>query len=239
MQLRLSQFMKKLLISYVAVFVIQHVIDQFLGGNFRGWFGLVPDKVIHGALWQFFTYSFLHVDVMHLLLNLLVLAFLAGDIESIWGRRRFISFYGFCIIFTGLFYLLTSLLVAMAYPVLGFPMMGASGGIYGLLVAYAILFPDRELLFMMVFPVKSRQFIMILAGVEFLQALFSGQSGLSAIAHLSGMAGGWLFLWLQAKGIKMDFERKSTTSSKKKRSSHLKLVSDQNEDEQKDPKTWH
>lgn len=239
MQLRLSEFMKKLLISYVVVFVVQHVIDKFLGGNFHGWFGLVPEKILHGALWQFFTYSFLHVDVMHLLLNLLVLAFLAGDIESIWGRRRFILFYGFCILFTGLFYLFTSLLVALAYPVLGLPMMGASGGIYGLLVAYAILYPDREMLFMMMFPMKSRQFIMILAGVEFLQALFSGQSGLSAIAHLSGMAGGWLFLWLQAKGIKMDFERKLSPSSKKKRNSHLKLVSDQNDDEQKGPKTWH
>lgn len=241
MQLRLSEFMKKLLISYVVVFVVQHVIDKFLGGNFHGWFGLVPEKIMHGAIWQLATYSFLHVDVMHLLLNLLVLAFLAGDLEAIWGRRKFINFYGFCILFTGVFYLFTSFLVALAYPVLGLPMMGASGGIYGLLVAYAIMFPEREMLFMMMFPVKSKQFIMILAGVEFLQALFSGQSGLSAIAHLSGMAAGWLFLWLQAKGIKMDFERKFSPSAKKKRSSHLKLVPERKDDEDQrgGPKTWH
>jgi membrane associated rhomboid family serine protease len=240
MQLRLSEFMKKLLITYVVVFVIQHVIDRFLGGNFHGWLGLVPEKVFHGAIWQLMTYSFLHVDVMHLVLNLLVLAFLASDIESAWGRRRFLIFYGFCILFAAIFYLATSLLVALSYPVLGLPMMGASGGIYGLLVAYAILFPERELLFMMLFPMKSKQFILILAGVEFLQALFSGQSGLSAIAHLSGMAAAWIFLWLQAKGIKMDFERKASSStSSKKRSSHLKLVPGQKDDDSGVPRTWH
>ncbi len=239
MQLRISETIKKLLITYVVVFVVQHVIDQFLGGNIRGWFALTPLSTLHGMIWQIATYSFLHVDVMHLVLNLMVLAFVGSDIEAVWGRKRFFIFYSFCILVAGLVYLLMQLLIWN--PVyLSLPMMGASGGIYGLLLAYGILFPDREMLFMMIFPMKSKQFVMFLAGIEFLQALFSGQNGLSAIAHLSGMGAGLLFLWLQAKGIKMSFNR--GPRAPKKKPNHLKLVqnkSSKDDDDQRGPKTWH
>jgi len=238
MQLRVSETIKKLLITYAAIFVIQHVVDQFFGGNIRGWFALTPLSTLHGMFWQVFTYSFLHVDVMHLVLNLMVLAFVGSDIEAVWGRKRFFTFYSFCILVAGIFYMLMQLVMwNPAY--LSMPMMGASGGIYGLLLAYGILFPEREMLFMMIFPMKSKQFVALLAGVEFLQALFSGQSGLSAIAHLSGMGAGLLFLWLQAKGIKVG---KAVGVAAKKKSSHLKLVQNKttkDDDDQRGPKTWH
>lgn len=240
MQLRVSETIKKLLITYVVIFIAQHVIDQFMGGNIRGWLALTPMSTLHGMVWQVFSYSFLHVDVMHLILNMMVLAFVGSDIESVWGTRRFFIFYSFCILSAGVFYMLLQLVIAN--PIyLQMPMMGASGGIYGLLLAYAILFPDREMLFMMIFPMKSKQFVMLLAGIEFLQALFSGQSGLSAIAHLSGMGAGLLFMWLQAKGIQLDF-KKSTDASSKKRPNHLKLVSNKpkkDDEDRSDPKTWH
>ncbi len=240
MQLRISETIKKLLITYVAIFVVQHLVDQFMGGNLRGIFALTPLSTLKGMIWQIFTYSFLHVDVMHLVLNLMVLAFVGSDIESVWGTKRFFIFYSFCILVAGIVYMLMQLV--MWNPMyLSLPMMGASGGIYGLLLAYGVLFPDREMLFMMIFPMKSKQFVMLLAGIEFLQALFSGQNGLSAIAHLSGMGAGLLFMWLQAKGIKMNFNR-STVSSKKK-SNHLKLVQNKpkDDDDQRGggPKTWH
>jgi membrane associated rhomboid family serine protease len=240
MQLRVSETIKKLLITYVVIFIAQHVIDQFMGGNIRGWLALTPMSTLHGMIWQVFTYSFLHVDVMHLILNMMVLAFVGSDIEAVWGIRRFFIFYSFCILSAGVFYMLMQLVIAN--PIyLQMPMMGASGGIYGLLLAYAILFPDREMLFMMIFPMKSKQFVILLAGIEFLQALFSGQSGLSAIAHLSGMGAGLFFMWLQAKGIQLDF-KKSADASAKKRPNHLKLVSNKpkkDDDDRSDPKTWH
>jgi len=235
MQLRVSQTLKKLLITYVVIFVIQHLVDQFMGGNIHGWFALVPLSTLHGMIWQLFTYSFLHVDPMQLILNLMVLAFVGSDIEAIWGTRRFLVFYSFCILFAGIVYLLMQLV--MWNPVyLSMPMMGCSAGIYGLLLAYGILFPDREMLFMMIFPMKSRQFVMLLAGIEFLQALFSGQSGLSAMAHLSGMLAGLLFMWLQVKGLQ--HLRKTASPSPKKKPNHLKLVSTKPQDDDK-PKTWH
>lgn len=241
MQLRISETLKKLLIVYIGVFVLQHIIDQFMGGNVRGWFALIPNQTMHGMFWQVFTYSFLHVDVMHLILNLMVLAFVGSDIEAVWGTRRFFVFYSFCILVAGIFYLLMQLVIWN--PVyLSLPMMGASGGIYGLLLAYGILFPDREMLFMMMFPMKSKHFVGVLAGVEFLNALFSAQGGLSAIAHLSGMAGGYAFLWMQAKGVQLNFKKRLGSSGEKKKPNHLKLVKGQppqDDDDQRGPKTWH
>lgn len=238
--MRVSETIRKMLIVYIVVFVVQHVIDQFMGGNVVGWFALVPAGILHGMVWQLFSYSFLHADVMHLVLNVFVLAFIGSEIEGVWGRRRFFVFYSFCVLVSGIMYLLLQLVMwNQAY--LSLPMMGASGGIYGLLLAYGILFPDREMMFMMIFPMRSKQFVAILAGIEFLQALFSGQNGLSAVAHLSGMAAGYFFLWMQAKGIRMDFKRNEDASTKK-RPSHLKLVSNkpkQDDDDQQGPKTWH
>jgi membrane associated rhomboid family serine protease len=122
--------------------------------------------------------------------------------------------------------------------------MGASGGIYGLMMVYAVLFPERELLFMMMFPLKTKHFVMLISAIEFLQLASSPRSGggLGAIAHLSGLGAGWVFLRLQAKGFKLDFERKLKSSTpSKKRSNHLKLVQDRDEDDRnnKGPKTWH
>jgi membrane associated rhomboid family serine protease len=238
MQIRLSETIKRLLIIYVVVFVLQMLFDRFFGGGFRAWFALIPTEVLSGKIWQLATYSFLHADVMHLVLNCLVLAFLASDVEILWGTRKFLTFYFFCSMVAGLFYLLIQLV--LWNPIyLGLPLVGASGGIYGILLAYGILFPDRQMLFMMLFPMKAKQFVWLLAGVEFLQAAFSpGQGGLGAIAHLSGLGAGYLFLWLQAKGFQ--FQKQSGKNTNKKKTSHLKLVKgDKPDDDKRDPRTWH
>jgi membrane associated rhomboid family serine protease len=180
---------------------------------------------------------------MHLLLNLLVLAFVGSDIEAVWGRRKMLLYYFYCTTLAGLFYLLVQF--GISNPLyLSLPMVGASGGIYGLLLAYGILFPEREMLLMMLFPMRAKQFVWVLAGIEFLQALYSGQGGLGAIAHLSGMGAGFLYLYLQSKGFQ--FTRKaSTAASRKKKGGHLRLVKDADprtrdeDDRNNGPKTWH
>jgi membrane associated rhomboid family serine protease len=195
----------------------------------------LSEAVLHGQIWQLFTYSFLHADVMHLVLNLLVLAFVGSDIEAVWGRKRFLTYYFYCSIMAGIFYLLVQILISNPLY-LSLPMVGASGGIYGLLLAYGILFPDRELLLMMLFPMKAKQFVWVLAGIEFLQALFSGQGGLGAFAHVSGMGAGFLYLYFQAKGFQIQ-----KRPAPKKKASHLRLVKDSKpeDDDRNGPKTWH
>ena len=227
-----------MLLVYIGVFVITGVVDQFMGGNLKSLFALIPNAVLHGKLWQVITYSFLHADVMHLVLNCMVLAFVGSDVEAVWGRKKFLGYYFYCTLMAGLFYLLVQFL--MNNPIyMGLPMVGASGGIYGLLLAYGLLFPDREMMFMMIFPMKAKQFVWVLAGIEFLQALFSGQGGLGALAHLSGMGAGFIYLWLQVKGISLRNQNRS--SAPRKRTSHLRLVKgDSKDDEDKQgPKTWH
>ncbi len=238
MQLRITETVKRLLIVYLVIFVIHHAIDQFFGGHFASWFALIPNSVFHGSVWQLFTYGFLHAGVMHLVLNLLILAFIASDIESVWGRRKLLTYYFFCVTLAGVFYLFTQALLDNPHY-LSRPMVGASGGIYGLLLAYGVLFPNNQMLMMMIFPMRARQFVWVLAAIEFLQASFSGQGGLSAIAHLSGMGAGYLFLKLESRGIR--FTGRGGSAQKPRRPSHLKLVkgADSEEDDRNGPRTWH
>jgi membrane associated rhomboid family serine protease len=236
MPIRISETLKRLLIVYGVVFVIQHGIDQFMGGNVEAWFGLVPALVLQGRIWQLFTYSFLHFDVMHLILNLLVLALVGSDLEAIWGRKKFFTFYFFCTTLAGIFYLFVQFIMHNPLYMM-LPMVGASGGIYGLLMAYALIFPDREMLFMMLFPMKAKQFVWLLAGIEFLQALFSGQGGLGALAQLSGMGAGFAYLWFETKGYQIRKNREET--KRKKGTNHLRLIKNDDDDNNNTPKTWH
>jgi len=239
--MRLTTTIKRLLIAYVAMFVVQKGADQFFGAHLQTYLALIPSQVLNGQIWQFFTYSFLHADVMHLVLNCLVLAFLGAEIESLWGTKRFLVFYFICTTAAAFFYMLAQLLISNPMY-MSLPMVGASGGIYGLLMAYGVLFADRQLLFMMMFPLPARQFVWVLVAVEFLQALFSGQGGLSAIAHLAGLATGYGLLWFQAQNFNRSRLGKALKS--KSRPGHLRLVEDKdakNKDDlgPKGPRTWH
>jgi len=229
---------KALVISCLAVFVLQKGFDQFLGTHLLGILGLVPNAVANGAIWQLFTYAFLHADVSHLVLNLLMLAFIGSELEVVWGSRRFLIFYFFCAAMAAVFYLVLQLLFWQG----SVPMVGASGGIYGLLMAYGLLFGERVLLFMMLFPMKARHFIWVLAGVEFLTGLFSGVAGgaLSSVAHLGGMAGGFAYIYGRGVWLISRRNRSSGGASRKPKSknSHLKLVVNQGSDDG-GAKTWH
>ncbi len=249
MQLRISPTVKILLIACIVVFLVQQTVDQFMGGHLLGVFALIPRGfILQGKIWQLFTYPFLHADPMHLILNLMMLAFVASDLEFKWGRKRFLMFYFFCAAAAGVLYLFLQFIIWKETG-LDTPMVGASGAIYGCLMAYGILFGERTLLFMMLFPMKAKHFIWVLAGVEFMSTVFSGRGGLSSAAHVGGMIAGLGYLWVQSrlqiasrqstakKGAKAALSKLGLATSKKK---HLKLVVDNNDDD-RDPndKTWH
>ncbi len=243
MPIKITPTVKTLLIINLAVFVIQQTGDRFFGTDFLGFFGLIPIAVVNsGWIWQLFTYAFLHGDVMHLFLNLLMLFFIGSEIEGAWGRGRFLKYYFFCSVFAGVAYLFMQIFV---HGGLGVPMVGASGGIYGLLLAYGILFGERTLLFMLLFPMKAKHFIWILAGVEFMTSIYSRHGGLASIAHLAGMAAGlfYLFIATQMKIRQREGARGfgSIFSRKAKKKGKLRLVVDNPdpEDEDPKPKTWH
>jgi membrane associated rhomboid family serine protease len=198
-QFKLTPAVKGLSIAMLAIFIIERTVDLFLGGNWIAQLGLVPQAfVLELKLWQIFTYSFMHKDVMHLVLNLMMLVFIGSEIESSWGWRRFLRYYFWCAASAGVFYLLLQLVISKDQALFQ-PLIGASGAIYGLLIAYGILFGERVLLFMMLFPMKARNFVWVLAGVEFLTGVFGAGGGLSSAAHLAGMFGGFGYLWAMTR----------------------------------------
>lgn len=251
MHIRLTRVVKILLIAFLAVFVIQHTGDQFFGANFVGWLGLVPAGIVNEhRFWQLFTYPFLHGDVMHLVLNLMMMVSVGGELESTWGSARFLRFFFVCTVSAGIFFLLLQLMVWKDFS-LQSPMIGASGGIYGLLMAYGLIFGERVLLFMMLFPMKAKHFVWVLAGIEFLSSVFSGRGGLASAAHLGGMVAGFAYLWSRARLLVArqqwsDYRVQSQKAQKRRKAKHLKLVIDnrnepdsENDDFDNTPKTWH
>jgi len=180
---------KWLLIVNTAVFVLEFFSYQFASVNFR-WFALVPVEVVFGGrIWELFTYLFLHGGITHLLFNMLALWMFGMDLERDWGTRRFLRYYFLCGISAGLTVVAAGLLLGDAYA----RTIGASGAIYGVLLAYGVLYPDRTVLFFFLFPMKAKYFVMIIGGIVFLNS-FQGGGNVSHVAHLGGMVFGYLFL---------------------------------------------
>lgn len=249
MLMRLTRGVKFLLIACFVTFLVQQILDRFFATNLLSWLALVPSALVfQHRVWQVVTYTFLHADVMHLFFNLLMLAFIGSELEALWGTVRFLRYFFFCSIASGMFYLLLVFLWKGAG--LHLPMVGASAGIYGFLVAYGVLFGERVLLFMLLFPMKAKHFIWVLAAIEFLTTLFSGQggqgSGLSSVAHLGGMGAGlgYLWGWATLKKLQKRAQQHSPQGSAlRKKRDHLKLVINRERNNRNsDPphsKTWH
>jgi membrane associated rhomboid family serine protease len=169
------------------------------GGLFLvSWFGLVPRGVVPGLrIWQPFTYLFLHFDIWHLLINMFVLWMFGRDLEQAWGRQRFLAYYFVTGVGAGLINVVVKT-VADPAGVAGalIPTIGASGAIYGILMAAAVLFPDRQV-WMFPFPglfVSMRVFALIWGAIEFFGTLRGPSDNVSHVVHLSGMFVGWLYL---------------------------------------------
>jgi membrane associated rhomboid family serine protease len=151
-------------------------------------FALWPLLSGHFMPWQVVSYAFLHADIWHLFFNMLGLWMFGAELEMTWGRKRYIHF------------LLASVLAAAACQLLigavfqTGPTVGASGALYGLLLASAIYFPNRVVMPLFPpIPMKQRTFVMVFGGLELLQGL-AGFTGVAHFAHLGGMLGGWLML---------------------------------------------
>jgi membrane associated rhomboid family serine protease len=243
MALKLTPVVKIFLILFFTVFVIQQTCELYLQIPFDQYFGLVPMNFVHDlSIWQIVTYAFLHADVTHLLLNSLMFLFIGSELETIWGTRRFITYFFVGALGAGITYLLFQTLY---WGKMMTPLVGASGGIYAFLVAYAILFGERTMLFMMMFPMKAKQFVMVLVGVEFLSTIFARDGGgfLSGLAHLGGMGFGFGYLWFLTYWRARQKTRELFGKKASKARGHLKLVVSQkgspSDQEDKDPKTWH
>jgi membrane associated rhomboid family serine protease len=153
-------------------------------------FALVPAMVIHKWWgWQLITYNFLHGGFFHLLINMLVLYMFGADVEEFLGIKRFITYYLVCGIGAGM------VTVIFSHEAM-IPVVGASGAIYGLLAAYGILFPNRQVLFMLIFPIKVKWMVLIFIAIEFFGTMEYSRDGISHITHLGGLIFGFGYFYL-------------------------------------------
>lgn len=189
----LTPVVRAIIIACAAIWLAQFVIGPVLrvGWSPTAIFGLNPMDVRGGAIWQPFTYMWLHSEhgPMHLLLNMLMVWMVGGELERYWGGRQFFIYYLVCGIGAGLIALIVGLFQGQAVST-----VGASGAVYGLFVAFGKIFAERTILFMMIFPMRARTFAWILTAVAFVGTLGYSATGVSHIAHLGGAAVGWLYL---------------------------------------------
>ncbi len=157
--------------------------------------GLVPFFVVHQLkVWQLVTYMFLHGGIFHIVFNMLALWMFGTELERIWGSRYFLKFYFVTGVGAGALTVLFSLLpFEFARQLQGATIIGASGAIYGLLLAYALYFPDRPIYMYLVFPIPAKIFVAIMGAIAFFSSL-SDAGGVANATHLGGLLVAYLFL---------------------------------------------
>ncbi|MBX5494255.1 MAG: rhomboid family intramembrane serine protease [Bryobacteraceae bacterium] len=183
---------KWLLISNIAIFLLYFLTARTAAEGIFSLLALVPRAVVTElAVWQLVTYLFVHSPFHfgHILLNMLALWMFGSDLERTWGTKRFLQFYFLCGIGAGLCVILGNYL----YGTPDTRTIGASGAIYGIMMAFALLFPDATIIFVL-FPIRARYFVMILGAMAFLSSLRMSGSGVSDIAHLGGLIFGFAYM---------------------------------------------
>ena len=199
-----TRWVKRLILIYAAIYLVMAILEiaSPYGHEWvRIYLALIPRLVVHGYIWQLITYSFLHFGLLHLIFNALALWMFGSQLESDWGSNRFLEFYFFCTVAAAL----TTVAVGyMHIPGLS-PMtttIGASGGIYGLLVAFGVLYGENEIMmFPLPFLIKAKYFIW---GIVFLTLVGAIQEtgGVANFAHLGGLLFGYLYLkFLPRRGL--------------------------------------
>jgi membrane associated rhomboid family serine protease len=193
--------LKFLLISMTAVFVAEYLIAVLFGPHaaeqFFLWFGLVPVAVIPGLrIWQPLTYLFLHADLLHIFLNMLVLWSFGRMLEPVWGTRRFLNYFFICGVGAGLIDVAAGVLPMLWGKAPSYvTTIGASGAIFGVLIACAILFPDRQaFIFPLPIAIPMRWLVAIIGGIELFSEFRRAGDNVSHLSHLGGMLVGYIYL---------------------------------------------
>jgi membrane associated rhomboid family serine protease len=185
---------RAIIFTNIGVFLLTLLAPDFIVGQF----GLTPKAVLqHGYLWQLVTYLFIHSPggLSHILFNMLAVWMFGVDLERRWGTRGFTTYYFVTGIGAAVSTILISLLpfdsARLSYQAVT---IGASGAVYGLLGAWAIVFPHRPILFMLIFPIKARVYALIMGAIAFFSAMSASGNNVANVAHLGGLVVGWLYL---------------------------------------------
>ncbi len=201
-----TRAVKWLVLTNAAVFLLISLLQAFtrnFGDVAFYVLSLVPQWVLHGALWQLVTYSFLHVGLFHILFNMLALWMFGAQLESDWGYRKFLEFYFFCVVGAAL------TTIAVSYTGLGgitpaTNTVGASGGVLGILMAFGLIYGEQEImLFPIPLSIRAKYFVAGLVFIELISAINSAGPGrardIAYVAHLGGLLFGFLYVKLMPR----------------------------------------
>lgn len=186
---RLTPAVKALLVITSVVFVLTYFperLEQWALPYFL--FGLQPYAVTHHLyIWQLATYLFLHGGFFHIIFNMFVLWEFGPDLESLWGSKQFVIFY----FFTGVGAGVIDVLAGPSSPAIT---IGCSGALFGIMLAWGILFPNRMIYLYMLIPIKAKWFVLFIGIIEFFNELAQPGSGVSHLSHLGGLLFGYVYI---------------------------------------------
>ena len=182
-----------------------YLAEQFFFVPLLVWFALWPLGLVEtGALagdvpqfwpWQLVTYGFLHGGLLHLVLNMYALWLFGTRLESLWGSQRFITYYLVCVIGAALAQMAVSE-VSLAQGGDAYPVLGASGGVFGVLLAFGLTFPEARLVLLFPpIPIKAKWFVLIYGAIELAAGVTGTMEGVAHFAHLGGMLTGAVLLY--------------------------------------------
>lgn len=194
--------------------------------------GLSASGLLSGFVFQLITYPFVEIGLMSFIFNALVVWFIGSELESQWGRRVYIRFLLIIVLGVALISALVNILLLYGTSAFFTPLHGLNGINFALLIAYAMIYPDRQMSMMMIFPMKAKTFCWILAGIEAYMALINNYT--AAWAHLLAMGISYLIIHFQTVPL-IKKALNSTFETKKRSKSHLYVVKDE---DQKPPKFW-
>lgn len=239
----MTQGVKWLLIAQVSIWffgqvVLERIFPQLALTDF---FAMKPGEVLYqGRVWELFTYMFFHSTsgITHILFNCLMLWFFGAELEDRWGRKKFLGYFFGSGVGAALIYCLGvalySAMTGSQFQLIA-PVIGASGAVFGLLLAQGILFGERIVYFFMIFPMKTKFFVLIMGFIQLASLLTTGFRGdVAYLAHLGGIISGFIYLRVWAYLSSMENQRRV------KKKSNLKLVINNEDDPQngKKPKYW-
>lgn len=211
-----TYYVQLLIFANTAVFVVQLLLEIPFG------YALMPpggrtvlealaysnDRLLRGWIWLPFTYMFLHGGLYHLFLNMLQLYFFGPDVERALGTRQFLRFYLFCGV--------AGALANLAVWGSSVPVLGASGAVLGVLVAFAVIDPDREIFLLpLPFPITARGIVIVLVVINLLNAL-GGGSGIAVATHFGGMIAGFGYMKLRPVLLQHTWQRRGRNVRKSK-----------------------
>lgn len=175
--------------TLIALNVIAFALEALLGGRWLNDLMLWP-LGRDFAPWQVLTYGFLHGSLTHLLFNMLGLYMFGSDIERVWGQKRYLTFYLVCVVSAAIAQLIVTSMMGSVHPT-----VGASGGVFGLLLAFGMMFPRRTVVLLIPpIPMPAWLFVTLYGLIELFLGITGTASGVAHFAHLGGMVGGYLLI---------------------------------------------